>query len=201
MIVLAGLVLAGGRSRRFGSEKALALSGGRPLLDLAVARLALHCAEVAVNASPGSGAAARAAILGRPLVSDAAGDPDGPLAGIRAGLAWAVGQGAEALAVVPCDAPLLPAGLVPALAAALADAPCAVAEPPDGVQPLCAIWRVELLAGLAAVLADGHPPVGGYLANLGARRVPFSDARAFLNVNTPADLASVDETSRPPGPY
>src|SRR5665213_575112 len=106
MTALFGLVLAGGRSRRFGSEKAVATLGGRSLLDLAVARLARDCAEVAVNAPAGSAAAAQARALGRRLISDAAGDPDGPLSGIKAGLGWAAGQGVGHLAVIPCDAPL-----------------------------------------------------------------------------------------------
>ena len=44
-----GLVLAGGVSRRFGSEKALAEWEGKPLLVHVLARLQPACSAVAVS--------------------------------------------------------------------------------------------------------------------------------------------------------
>ena len=185
-----GLVLAGGRSSRFGSEKALARLEGRTLLEIAVERLARDCAAVAVNAPAVSGAAAQAQAMGWPLLSDAAGDPDGPLSGIRAGLRWAAKAGVGRLAVIPCDAPARPDDLVARLLAELADAPAAAAETDQGVEPLCAVWTTSALDALGDALDSGaHPPVHAFLDLLGARLVRFADAAAFLNVNTPGDLA------------
>ncbi|HEY0340458.1 MAG TPA: NTP transferase domain-containing protein, partial [Steroidobacteraceae bacterium] len=45
-----GVVVAGGRSVRFGGEKAAAMLAGKPLLTWAAIRLARSCAAVAVNA-------------------------------------------------------------------------------------------------------------------------------------------------------
>jgi molybdopterin-guanine dinucleotide biosynthesis protein A len=45
---MVGVVIAGGRSRRFGAEKAVAQLGGRPLLLWAAERLARSCSRVAV---------------------------------------------------------------------------------------------------------------------------------------------------------
>ena len=53
-----GLVLAGGRSVRFGGEKAVALLDGRPLLVWAAERLRTVCANVAINVRPGTEAEA-----------------------------------------------------------------------------------------------------------------------------------------------
>src|SRR5690349_17617953 len=89
-----GVVIAGGRSLRFGGEKAVALFAGRPLLLWAVNRLARVCAVVAVNARSGTAAEALALAEGLPVIHDAPGDPDGPLAGVKAGLRWAKQQGA-----------------------------------------------------------------------------------------------------------
>jgi molybdopterin-guanine dinucleotide biosynthesis protein A len=114
-----GLILAGGRSSRFGSEKAAALLDGRPLLMHAYAALTPHCATVAVSAAPGSEAERLAAGVDLPVLHDAPGHPRGPLAGVVAGLAWARGEGADLLAIAPCDTPRMGAGAVGRLIGAL----------------------------------------------------------------------------------
>lgn len=186
---VAGLVLSGGRSSRFGGEKAAALLDGKPLLAWAAQRLEASCAHVAISARPGSEAEALA--LGLPVLHDRAGDPDGPLAGVRAGLGWAQGIGARALAVSPCDAPLLPAGLYPRLIAAAAKG-AAVAVADGRPQSLCAVWPVGALPLVEAALAGGrHPPVWRLLDDIGAAHVPFDDAEAFANLNTREDLQRI----------
>jgi molybdopterin-guanine dinucleotide biosynthesis protein A len=185
-----GAIFAGGRSKRFGSEKAVALIGGRPLIELAASHLAPHAAEIAVNAPAGSGAAAWAQNAGCALTPDASGDPSGPLSGIKAALAWAVTRRAQILLTAPCDTPLLPADVYPRLAAALDAGQVAVAEAADGLHPLCGAWRPQVLGAVTEALASGaHPPVRSLLTLLGAGHVRFDDAAAFANVNTPDDLA------------
>lgn len=189
-MMIAGLVLAGGRSTRFGAEKAAAMLNGQPLLQIAAAVLSPGCESVAVSA-PESGEAARlAARLGLERLTDDAALPPGPLAGLLAGLVWAGRLGADLLATVPCDTPFLPADLVARLAAEIDEArPAAVARTADGLHPLCGVWRTGLAPRLAAALAGGrHPPVREVLAALPAREVWFPDARAFANLNTRADL-------------
>jgi molybdopterin-guanine dinucleotide biosynthesis protein A len=185
-----GVVLAGGRSVRFGGEKAVALLGGRPLLVWAVERLRSVCAEVAVNVRPGTEAEAVARSLELPVLYDEPGDATGPLAGVKAGLIWAEARGARSLAVSPCDAPLLPDDLyVRLLEVAGGDA--AMAHTRDGRQPLCALWPVAALPTVRAALADGaHPPTWQVLERLGARKVSFDAPEAFANINTRDDLAA-----------
>lgn len=190
MNLLFGLVLAGGRSSRFGSEKALARLNRVTLLQTAVNRLSGLCREVAVSAAAGSGAAALAEQLGLQVLQDRPDDAAGPLAGVRAGLAWTAAKDGEWLATIPCDAPLLPAYLALRLLSGLGESPAAVVETPDGIEPLCAIWRVSALPALDAALVEGrHPAVHQLLQRLGAARVRFADASAFMNVNTRTDLA------------
>jgi molybdopterin-guanine dinucleotide biosynthesis protein A len=187
-----GVVLAGGRSVRFGGEKAVALLEGRPLLAWAAERLRSVCAAVAANVRPGTEAEAVAKALGLPLLYDEAGDATGPLAGVKAGLTWAIANGARALAVSPCDAPLLPDDLYVRLLAEGAGG-AALAATPDGRQPLCAVWPVAALPEVRAALADGaHPPTWQLLEQLGARKVMFDRAEDFANVNTRDDLAAAE---------
>jgi molybdopterin-guanine dinucleotide biosynthesis protein A len=185
-----GLVLAGGRSVRFGGEKAAAELNGKALLRWAAERLQASCAAVAVNARPGSEAERLAGDL--MVLHDRPGDPDGPLAGIRAGLEWAASRGASFLAVSPCDAPLLPEDLFPRLIEAARRSGAAVAETPDGVQPQIAVWPVDALVLVETAVAGGeHPPTWRMLEAVGAEKVRFDHPAAFANVNTREDLAAL----------
>lgn len=193
---LVGVVIAGGRSVRFGSEKAVATLSGEPLLMLAVRRLQRACARVAVNARPGTEAEALAHGAGLPVLHDQEGDPLGPLAGVKVALEWARDAGALSLAVSPCDAPMLPEDLFPRLVGAAGEG-AAMAETSDGDQPLCAVWPVGALPRLAEALAGGrHPAVWRFLEECGARRVHFGSPESFANVNTPADLAALSGRTR-----
>jgi len=191
MSAVVGLVLAGGRSVRFGGEKAVALLEGRPLLAWAAERLRSICGNVAINVRSGTEAEAVTKNLGLPTLYDAAGDAEGPLASVKVGLIWAEEQGARTLAVSPCDAPLLPDDLyVRLLERAVVGA--AMAETSDGRQPLCALWPVTALPVVREALAGGaHPPTWQVLERLGARKVLFEHPEAFANINTRDDLAAV----------
>jgi molybdopterin-guanine dinucleotide biosynthesis protein A len=191
---VAGLVLAGGRSVRFGGEKAVAMLEGRPLMLLAAERLRSICDTVGASVRPGSEAEALAKSAGLPAIFDEPGDALGPLAGVKAGLIWAEARGARLLAVSPCDAPLLPADLYARLLES-ADGGAAMAETSEGRQPLCALWPVTALPAVRDALAGGaHEPTWQVLVRLGARQVLFEHAEAFANINTREDLAAVART-------
>lgn len=194
-----GLVLAGGRSVRFGGEKAVARFDGKPLLEWAALRLRSVCTHVAANVRPGTEAEAVAKSLALPVLHDEAGDALGPLAGVKVGLIWAEEQRARALAVSPCDAPLLPDDLYVRLLEHAAGG-AAMAETSDGRQPLCAVWPVTALPTVREALAGGaHPPTWRVLEQVGARKVLFEPPEAFTNVNTRDDLATL-EAMRPRAP-
>ena len=191
-----GLVLAGGRSVRFGGEKAVALLDGRPLLQWAAQRLRSVCASVAINVRAGSEAESVAQAQSFTTLYDETGDALGPLAGVKVGLIWAEAQGARLLAVSPCDAPLLPDDLYVRLVEH-ADGGPAMAETRDGRQPLCAVWPVTSLPDVRDALRGGaHPPTWQMLERIGARKVFFDSPEAFVNVNTREDLEAAQAQPR-----
>lgn len=190
--MIVALVLAGGRSRRLGTEKAMASFKGEPLLFHAVSHLREQGFSVAINAPMTSGAAAWSRTHGYPLLPDDARDPAGPLAGVKAGLLWAAQQGAEILVTTPCDTPQLPKTLELTLSASFTPAAdAAVARSPSGLQSLCAAWRVgPTLCALEGHFEDGvHPAVHDLLAQLSAAEVLCPDDAEFANFNTWADFA------------
>ncbi len=186
--MIVGLLLAGGRSSRFGSEKAVFDLGSGLMMDGPLSALGSVCAATAVSARPGSCAQAQAERRGLPCLHDRPGDPVGPLAGLRVGLDWALAQGATWLMTAPCDSPRITPDDTRALASAvLGGAPAAIALSSRGPEPLLAIWPVS--QGLRLVTAEldagRHPPVRALLETLGAVAVAGYDG---LNVNTPDDL-------------
>jgi len=185
----AGLILAGGRSNRFGSDKSLALLDGRSLLELAALALEPYCAPLAVSAAPGSGGAEQAARLGLEVLHDRPDDAPSPLAGIRAGLEWIAGLGIRRLAVRAVDTPFARPALLARLTEAIGPPPAAYCVPADGPQPLCSIWSLDALPPLAEALThERHLPIHRFLDSLGAAAVRTPDAGAFANVNTREDL-------------
>ena len=192
LAAIAGLLLAGGESRRFGAEKAVAVFRGAPMMD-AVAQVFSMLTAYAISARPNSCAERRAQQLGVPVVYDEAGVPRGPLAGLAAGLSWAARNGFDYLATAPCDAPLLPADLVPRLAERIAGKAAAFAVTAHGDHPLCAIWRVELLHPLRERLTQSHhPAVRAFLEENRAEAVRFDNPVSFANANRPDVLHELD---------
>jgi molybdopterin-guanine dinucleotide biosynthesis protein A len=189
-----GLLLAGGRSQRFGTEKAVALFRGRPLMDWVADRFT-GCATVALSARAASMAARHAGERGFVVLFDDPAHPVGPLAGICAGLRWASKRGFAFLAVAPCDAPTLPRDMFSTLLAGLGDdAPAAYAVTDLGEHPLCAVWRTSLAPALSAELASkSHPPVRHFLAAHGAAPVRFDESHRFANANTTEVLQTLED--------
>ncbi len=85
-IDIAGIILAGGRSTRFGSDKAFALFRGEPLLQHAVDGLSSLADEILLVTSADTVLPEVGSIRPLRLVIDEIPD-SGPLAGIQAGLA------------------------------------------------------------------------------------------------------------------
>lgn len=196
------IILAGGASRRMGSDKRrLRLWGehGPTLLEHAVARAARFSDDliVALN-DPGDwdGLAAR-------LVVDE-GVQAGPLAGLAAGLAVCRYEYALTLA---CDLPLLQDGLLAALLAyprpydALAPIRPEQTDGPRNalaVEPLIAIYRRSCLSTIRACLARHARALVAPLTLVDMHCLPPDVWRrydpkglSFVNVNCPVDLDRV----------
>ncbi|MFC4639238.1 molybdenum cofactor guanylyltransferase [Deinococcus hohokamensis] len=184
-------ITAGGQSRRFGSDKALALLGGRPLLHHVAAALDA-CPVRLLVAPPG-----RYVLDGWTPVPDTR-PGEGPLAGLEAALI-AAPPGWVALSGV--DLP----GLTPRYWAALAShrTPEALSvqmlDPSGRPQPLGALYHTALRPQVSALLDAGERRLR--LASPPERTVFCHWPHDLRNINTPADLAALqggtDHTAKP----
>lgn len=196
--MVAGVILAGGLSRRMGGgDKCLLPLGGKPMLAHVIARLRPQVDRLALNAN---GDPTRFATFGLEVVPDGIAGNPGPLAGVLAGLDWAAAAGEEAIVTVAADTPLFPETLVVRLvqAATLARTPLAMAlseDPERGYapHPTFGLWPVALREDLRASIAGGARRVRDWTAPRGCAETLFPGAhRPFFNVNTPADLAEAE---------
>lgn len=192
---VAGAILAGGKATRMGGEKALAPLLSRPLIAHVAAVLRPDVELLAVVGNRQAAASIEAEFL-----HDETDDSPGPLVGVLAALDWAAEAGAEWLIVLPCDTPLLPSDLVRRLLEEASRSGVVFAKTQDGPHALVAAWRTELRGPLRALMAAGHPAVRDVMNEFGAVPVHFDDDTAFLNANTPADLARAEQLllRRPP---
>ena len=106
---VAGLILAGGQSRRMGTDKSFVALNGVPLIQQVIDRARPQVSVLAVNTNSDD---LRYGTLGLPLVQDLHTGFQGPLAGLHAGLTWLQFQDAEWLATFACDTPFFPTDLV-----------------------------------------------------------------------------------------
>lgn len=193
-----GLVLAGGASRRMGSDKATMELAGQSLLQRAVSRLAPQVGPLAVNRGVDDGVPALPD--GLPVLRDTVPGRQGPLAGLLAGLLWARDLGAPLLVTVAVDTPFFPADLAGRLAAA-ADGRIAVAASGGRPHPVFAATPTSLADDLAGWLAgQDDRSVARWQARHAAIPVSFvapaGDIDPFFNLNTPDDLATAEAAVR-----
>jgi len=193
-VTVAGILLAGGLSRRMGGgDKCLRRLGSTTILARVIARAAPQVAMLALNAN---GDPARFADYRLPVVGDSIPDFAGPLAGVLAGLDWAAAASGDVthVASFATDAPFLPTDLVARLRAALegegADLACAASG--GRAHPVFALWPVALREELRrAMRDDGIRKVDAWTARYRLALVDYAAAPIdpFFNTNRPEDLA------------
>ena len=164
-----GAILAGGQSRRFGSDKSGALFVGKALLDHVADALRPQCAELVVAGREWPGI---------PSVADIPENGQGPLGGLAGALDYAQSTGFDFVLSCGCDLLGLPTDLAKQLGAAPAIL---------GDLPIVGLWPVKLAATLAAWLVNpANRSVYRFADHISARRVPTPVS--ITNVNRASDL-------------
>jgi len=168
-VLILAAILAGGRSSRFGSDKAAAEWAGRPLLS--------HVRDLCENYADA------VVVVGREDgIPDRPAPGLGPLGGIAGALYHAATHGFDSVLTVPCDTPRLPKALIAAL---LRRAPSYCSD-----APVIGHWPAALADALVDHIAhDAKRSVRGWAQQIGA--LPIAAPEPIANVNTPEDLATL----------
>ena len=184
---VAGVILAGGKSSRFGSNKALALHQGAALIQGIARKLAgLFPETLLVTNTPED-----YGFLGWPMVADHYHNC-GPLAGIHAALRTVSQPRAF---ICGCDMPLVNPELIRFLCELDGDHDMALPWLDEGPEPLYAVYSKNGLAVIESHLAKKQCKIGTLYEKLRIRKVTaeeilqiLPDFTTFQNINHQHDL-------------
>ena len=191
------LILCGGKTSRFGGEKARVCVGGRAVIDRVVGVVAPITGRVVAVTSAGK------ADLGLPdevrVITDRY-PGTGPLGGICTGLE---AMESELALAVACDLPFLNGSLLRHLLGLAEGFEAVVPRREDGrAQPLHAVYARACLGALQRGLVAGRLSVWRVLEDLPTRYVEPEECRrldpdllSFFNVNTPEDLEQANRVA------
>ncbi|KCZ46659.1 MULTISPECIES: molybdenum cofactor guanylyltransferase [unclassified Hyphomonas] len=188
-----GVILAGGQGRRLGGlDKARVTLGGEALHEIAAGKISGLCRLIVVVAPDKPDWADAAGIGFVPDATGAGGHALGPAGGLLGAVRSLASQAPEGrLVTVPVDAPFFPASIVSALLEGQGDHPGAVARANGRLQPVFGVWSASILEDLEhLVLQANERALHRIVDRLGAAVIDIGAGEdAFLNINTPEDLA------------
>lgn len=181
-----GIILAGGKSRRMGQDKALLEINGKPMIQHVSELLREFCDEIIISSANKDHAK-----FGDSRVEDLVPNA-GPLAGIQAGLITAKN---EQSFVLSCDTPFVTKEVLEKLRANSDDQLITVSMDDDMLQPLIAIYNKKALPTIEHYLERDERTLFNLQKICNAKVVYFFDkeSRAFENINTQEDWKRWDE--------
>jgi molybdenum cofactor guanylyltransferase len=199
--MLSVVVQAGGQSQRMGENKALKLFLGRPLIERVLSRLQPIADELILTTNEPE---MYELIEARKIADLRPGL--GPLGGLHTALSAAR---FETVAVVACDMPFANPSLLVAAANILEreHADVAIAESPEGFEPMHAVYRrLTCLPAIEAAIDSGKRRAISWFPAVSIRRLTPDELRqydpegiAFWNVNTPEEFARAEQLARTGG--
>jgi molybdopterin-guanine dinucleotide biosynthesis protein A len=195
-LMVAGYVLAGGGSTRFGRDKALAKVGGVPILERTIG-LVISATEEVVIVGPRE----RYEEFGVEIVRDRW-PGEGPLGGIITALEVTAQSPAkrEWNLIVSCDMPFLTREWLVFLTeqASKSEAQIVAPSSPKGPEPLCACYRTNAAGALRRAfeggvrkVTDGWKCLSTEVLDESVWKRFDSAGRLFWNMNTAADFEEV----------
>jgi len=184
--------MAGGASRRMGRNKALLPWKGTPLAALAASKVMAAAGSAALVGPPEALAG-----LGYEVIADLY-PGQGPLGGVITALR---ASQADWNLILACDMPLVPVDFLHALLAAAESSgvSClAACSAPGRLEPLCAVWRREILSDLEELFHNGVRKMETALEAAGAAALSADEPQWFWNLNTPEDWGTHGQPPPPP---
>ncbi len=185
-----GIILAGGKSTRMGTEKGLQLLCGKPLINYAIELLSGICSNIIISSSSESYQS-----FGFRVVPDEF-PGIGPMGGIYSALRK---SDTEMNLVLSCDLPFVSNGLIKFILENAAG--YQVAVPWEGnrhYEPLCGYYAASVLAKMSTFIQTGNYKLPDLFGEISINKLvidkilDFYTDRLFYNVNSKQDLCNAE---------
>ena len=189
-MAITGIILAGGKSGRFGQDKTSATIDGESLIQRVLCRLVPLSSEIIIVTSQQD-------TLSLSIDSSARTVPalypeKGPLGGIYTGLVASV---SSYNLVVACDMPFLNIALLKYMIHVSSDFDLVVPKMEDKVEPLHAIYSKYCLSPIEHLIQKGEFKISSFFDTVRVRYIKDNEINkfdpehlSFFNVNSIADL-------------
>ncbi|QNT78941.1 molybdenum cofactor guanylyltransferase MobA [Entomobacter blattae] len=195
---ITAVILAGGLSSRMGGgNKGLKLLNGQPLLTYIIKAITPQVSHSVINAN-GPPEALHSFHL--PIQVDTLPGFQGPLAGILAGMEWALQHvpSCQYIVTIPADSPFIPSNLVEKLKEAQQKhhTILALARSNGQCHPVVGLWPLTLHHALhEALTREKIHKILRFTEKYSLAYADFSveDIDPFMNINTPQDLQKAEE--------
>lgn len=184
---LAGLVLAGGESRRMGTDKSLLDYHGIPQRDFILSLMSEYVSSIYLSCHP-----QRIPETKHPVLKDTFLDL-GPFGGVLSAFRF---NPNVAWLVAACDIPLLDDATLQALLHQRDPANVATCftDPATGLpEPLITIWEPRAYPILLQSLSEGNSCLRNVLINTGSKQIQVDNPSILRNANTPEEVIQIKD--------
>ena len=184
------VILAGGKSRRFGADKAVAKLGDKSLIDYTINKLEPKFAEILV-------------ITNNPIqvsknniffIKDTMSGQLGPLVGILSAMEWVKNndKNYEWIISFPCDTPFFEEVIIDKVinSQKSSDKKLLFLKSGNKRHNIFGLWSIELMEQLRNDINQGARKVEDWANKIGTEIVEINSEsdKSFLNINTKLDL-------------
>jgi molybdopterin-guanine dinucleotide biosynthesis protein A len=191
-----GIILAGGKGRRLGREKAWVELEGSGLLQRTVSNLEFLNSEIVIVKAPGAELPPLSSSVNLKIVQDSV-TGKGPLAGIIAGLESS--KYSHNL-VIACDMPLVNLDLLKYIVSVAMDYDATVPRLEQQLlEPLQAVYSKNCITEIRKLLAQDILKVDILFSSVRTRFIEKAEIErfdpahlSFMNINTPDDFKKVE---------
>ncbi len=186
-VSISGFILAGGKSRRLGTDKALLMFQGKPLLEHMIGLIAPLCNKVFIG-----GKNSDYTSFGVEMIPDLYSDC-GPIAGIFSSLKYSV---SEWNLLVSVDVPFANVELFQFLISNIGDYDCIIPQHNSGVEPLIGLYNQRTLPVIEEMIKSGDYRLTNLLSKLNTCYIDCNHLikkypRLFMNINRMEDYQSI----------
>jgi molybdopterin-guanine dinucleotide biosynthesis protein A len=187
---MTSIILAGGKSLRFGQNKALQVIEGKSLIQWVVDRLAILSTEIIIATAHGEAIPCSSAVRIK-TVADIYPEK-GPLGGIYSGL---TASSSSRAIVVSCDTPFLSVSLLKYMTQVYPTFDVVIPRIKNELEPLCAVYSKNCLAPIQELLERDERQVRKLFDMVKVRYVEEDEINrfdpehlSFFNINSQDDL-------------